>query len=134
VSRLQKSLAKHLLLDFFFGFVVDLDPFVALLPLVDLETLAAFVAPFGVALGTFGATFDPSVEAFEPFVRLAFCRSLANNLSTEAQPDAAKIRLIVGESSLISALAAVAADVDVGLDDGATLVDGADERGACFKF
>jgi len=111
---------EYLLFAFFFGFVdvdlepfaldlapfVDLEPFVVLLPLVDLETLA----PFVVDLDRFVADDDLEtlvaealvaafVAALDPLV--ALCWSLANNSATEAQPDAAKIRLIVGESSLI---------------------------------
>jgi len=42
------KIVNYLLLAFFFGFVVDLVPLVALLPLVDLETLAPFVVDLGV--------------------------------------------------------------------------------------
>jgi len=95
---------ESLLFVFFFGFdvdldlLVDLDPFVALLPLVDLETLATFVADDLESLVA-EALVIAFVAALDTLV--AFCWSFANNSATEAQPDAAKIRLIVGESSLI---------------------------------
>jgi len=111
-------------LAFFFGFVVALVPFVALLPLVDSETLAPFVAaldPFVVASEVVGSdvvVLDPFLAPFiaadlapfvaddlDPFV-LACAARIAKNSCLLEQPDAAKIRLIVGDDSSSSSMVA----------------------------
>jgi len=78
-----------------------LDPLLALLPLVDLETLAAFVVdldPFGAALSVFVLV----LVGFDPFVlELASCVAarLAKSSCLLEQPVASKIRLMVGDVS-----------------------------------
>jgi len=57
-------------LDFFFGFVVDLDlfftPFLAIFVAPFVAVLAGLVDPLGAALATFEATLD-SFKFVEPF-------------------------------------------------------------------
>jgi len=95
----QECQANCLLFAFFLGFV---NPFV---------DLALFLATFGAALDPL-VDLEPLVVALFPFVaaELApftagaldeFALREAKNSSTEAYPVVAKIRLIVGESSLI---------------------------------
>jgi len=93
-----------------------------LLPLVDLETLATFVVPFVVpfaapsvaaaafdpfraAFNPFGAAFDPFGAAFNPIVLACCAARIAKNSCLLEQPDAAKIRLTVGEVSSSSMVA-----------------------------
>jgi len=97
----------YLLVAFFLGFVVDLDPLAT--------DLATFLALFKATLDPFVLAVDlapfVAVElapspfvALDPFVALLvciFCRSLASNSSTEEQPVAFKIRWMAGESLLI---------------------------------
>jgi len=104
----------YLLVAFFFGFVfLDLFVFVAALvplealdpfkPFADLEPLvvAATLVPFIAETDSVPFEIETNFAPFGTGALEEFVLREAKNSSTEAYPVAAKIRLIVGESSLI---------------------------------
>jgi len=123
------SKREYLLFVFFFGFDVDLDPFIDLDPLLE----GAFLDPFrdiafrDVAFRSI-AFRAIALDPFTAFLAWVFCWSLASNSSTEEHPFAFKICLIVGDSSSIWAVDAlevaleVASEVVVAINVGLTVV------------